>query len=146
MIWELIFLICFFFWGGFILDLLRVKNYGMFFCDADRPFAGDRNCPQGKVLPFLLHNLDTGETTMMEKATLGRFPSGRRWKIEMVGFLSPFSSRVPSELDRRSPSTRGRCTSKPGPKPVLRRQAQRFPEPQRPGTSWHLVLARKLAV
>jgi len=23
---------------------------------------------QGKVLPFLLHNLDTGETTMMEKA------------------------------------------------------------------------------
>ncbi|CAE7461207.1 GYP5 [Symbiodinium pilosum] len=29
---------------------------------------GDRHCPQGKVLPFLLHNLDTGETTMMEKA------------------------------------------------------------------------------
>ena len=31
---------------------------------------------------------------------------------------------VPSELDRPSPSTRGRCTSKPGPKPVLRRQAK----------------------
>ncbi|CAJ1349510.1 unnamed protein product [Effrenium voratum] len=30
--------------------------------------AGGRSCQQGKVLPFLLHNLDTGETTMMEKA------------------------------------------------------------------------------
>jgi len=29
---------------------------------------GGRRCLQGKVLPFLLHNLDTGETTMMEKA------------------------------------------------------------------------------
>ncbi|OLP83334.1 GTPase-activating protein GYP5 [Symbiodinium microadriaticum] len=38
------------------------------FARASTSGEGDRNCPQGKVLPFLLHNLDTGETTMMEKA------------------------------------------------------------------------------
>jgi len=38
------------------------------FARASASGEGDRNCPQGKVLPFLLHNLDTGETTMMEKA------------------------------------------------------------------------------
>eukprot|EP00913_Durusdinium_trenchii_P035541 g33260.t1 len=60
---------------------------------------------QGKVLPFLLHNLDTGETTMMEKA-------GHKG-LSRESWIAHF--------DRLSPSTRVRCTSKPAQKRVLYR-------------------------
>lgn len=53
---------------------------------------------QGKVLPFLLHNLDTGETTMMEKA---RRPSSetaasfQKW-LRLRGFLPVQGRNAPA--------------------------------------------------